>query len=66
MNKNRLPMAMPLDSNDLVTFKELLMANLMQVDAPAQLMIRRDIITKEELIDMLKEAQAEYPGKIDD
>jgi hypothetical protein len=35
---------MPLDRNDLVTFKELLMANSMQVDAPAQLMIRRDII----------------------
>ena len=59
-------MAMPLDRNDLVTFKELLMANSMQVDAPAQLMIRRDIITKEELIDMLKEAQAEYPGNTDD
>jgi hypothetical protein len=61
-----LPMAMPLDRNDLVTFKELLMANSMQVDAPAQLVIRRDIITKEELIDMLKEAQAEYPGNTDD
>jgi hypothetical protein len=61
-----LPMAMPLDRNDLVTFKELLMANSMQVDAPAQLMIRKDIITKEELIDMLKEAQAEYPGNTDD
>jgi hypothetical protein len=61
-----LPMAMPLDRNDLVTFKELLMANSMQVGAPAQLVIRRDIITKEELIDMLKEAQAEYPGNTDD
>jgi hypothetical protein len=61
-----LPMAMPLDRNDLVTFKELLMANSMQVDAPAQLMIRKDIITKGELIDMLKEAQAEYPGNTDD
>lgn len=59
-------MAMPLDRNDLVTFKELLMANSMQVDAPAQLTIRKDIITKGELIDMLKEAQAEYPGNTDD
>jgi hypothetical protein len=29
-------------------------------------MIRKDIITKGELIDMLKEAQAEYPGNTDD
>jgi hypothetical protein len=56
-------MAIPLDPNDLVTFEELLMANSIQVDALAQLMIRKGFITKEEFFDMLKEVQAEYQSK---
>jgi hypothetical protein len=59
-------MAQQLDPNDLVTFKELLMANSIQVDALAQLMIRKGFITKEEFFDMLKEDQAEYQSKTDD
>jgi hypothetical protein len=53
-------MAQKLDDNEIVSFKELLMANSMQVDALAQLMIRKGFITKEEFFDMLKEVQAEY------
>ena len=53
-------MAHKLDDSELVSFKELLMANSMQVDALAQLMIRKGFITKEEFFDMLKEVQAEY------
>ena len=47
-------MAEQLDPSELVNFKELLMANSMQVDAIAQLLIEKDIITKEEFFDMLK------------
>ena len=53
-------MAQKLDDSELVTFKELLMANSIQMDALAQLMIRKGFITKEEFFDMLKEVQAEY------
>jgi hypothetical protein len=53
-------MAQKLDDGELVSFKEILMANSIQVDALAQLMIGKGFITKEEFFEMLKEAQAEY------
>ncbi len=53
-------MAQKLDDNEILSFKELLMANSIQIDALAQLMIRKGFITKEEFFDMLKEVQAEY------
>ena len=56
-------MAQKLDDSEIVSFKELLMANSIQVDALAQLMIRKDFITKEEFFEMLKEVQAEYQSK---
>ena len=56
-------MAQKLDDKELVTFKELLMANSIQIDALAQLMIRKGFITKEEFFDMLKEVQSEYQSK---
>ena len=59
-------MAERLDPKELVNFKELLMANSMQVDAIAQLLIEKDIFTKEEFFDMLKQVQMEYRSKIDD
>ena len=59
-------MAQKLDDKEIVSFKELLMANSIQVDALAQLMIRKGFITKEEFFDMLKEVQAEYQSKTDD
>ena len=59
-------MAQKLDDSEMVGFKELLMANSMQVDALAQLMIRKGFITKEEFFDMLKEVQAEYQSKQND
>ena len=42
-----------LDSTDLVNFKELLMANSIQVDALAQLLIEKGIITTDEFFDKL-------------
>ena len=59
-------MAQKLDDSEIISFKELLMANSIQVDALAQLMIRKGFITKEEFFDMLKEVQAEYQSKHND
>jgi hypothetical protein len=59
-------MAQKLDDNEIVSFKELLMANSIQVDALAQLMIRKGFITKEGFFDMMKEVQAEYQSRSDD
>ncbi len=59
-------MAQKLDDSEIVSFKELLMANSIQMDALAQLMIRKGFITKDEFFEMLKEVQAEYQSKTDD
>jgi len=56
-------MAQKLDPSELVSFKELLMANSMQVDAIAQLLIDKGIFTKEEFFDMLKRVQMAYKSK---
>ena len=53
-------MAERLDPKDLVSFKELLMANSIQVDALAQLLIEKGIITEEEFYAKLKAVQADY------
>ena len=53
-------MAEQLDPSELVSFKELLMANSIQGDAIAQLLIEKGIFTKEEFFDMLKQVQMEY------
>ncbi len=59
-------MAQKLDDSELVTFKELLMANAIQVDAAVQLMIKKGFFTKDEFFEMLKEVQAKYQSKTDD
>ena len=56
-------MAEKLDPSELVSFKELLMANSMQVDAIAQLLIEKGIFTKEEFFVMLKQVQMEHGSK---
>ena len=52
-------MGQRLEDRDLVTFKELLMANSFQVDALAQLMIEKGFITKGEFFVKLKRVQAQ-------
>jgi hypothetical protein len=47
-------MAQRLESSELVNFKELLMANSMQVDALTQLLIDEGLITKEKFFAKLK------------
>jgi hypothetical protein len=53
-------MARKLDDREVVTFKELLMANAIQVDAAVQLMIEKGFFTKDEFFSKLKEVQYEY------
>ena len=58
----------PSDSNEIATLQDLLMANSMQLDAIAQLLIEKGLFSKEELFDMLKRIQKEYQktGTIED
>jgi hypothetical protein len=56
-----------LDEKELVSFKEMLMADAIQVDAVSQLPIEKGIITKEDFYNKLKELHREYDkrkGKI--
>ena len=56
-------MAQKLNDKQLVPFKEMMIANSIQVDALAQLLIEKGIITEGEFYGKLKEVQAEYQGK---
>ena len=56
-------MAMPLDHNDLITFKELLIAKAIQVGALVQLRIGKGFITKEEFFDMWKQGKFTFQRK---
>ena len=52
-----------LNSGELVSYKELLMANVIQLDAVTQLLIEKGLITEEEFYAKLKLVQAEYASK---
>ena len=56
-------MAQKLDATEVVSFKELPMANSIQLGALAQLLIDKGIITKDEFLEKLKQAYAEYQSK---
>ena len=56
-------MAKKLDPKELVTFQELVIANSIQTDALAQLLIEKGIITKDEFVIKFKQVQAEYEAK---
>jgi len=53
-------MAQKLDDNELVRFKELLMANSMQVDTLAQLLFEEGLISEQKFYEKLKQVQAQY------
>src|SRR5512139_3158910 len=53
-------MAKPLDPNELVSFKELLMANSIQVDALVQLLIEEGLNSEQRFFQKLKQVQAQY------
>ena len=56
-------MARKLDDKELVTFKEMLIANSIQVDTLSQLLIEKGIITEQEFFVKLKEVQYEWESK---
>jgi hypothetical protein len=53
-------MAEKLDQEELVSFRELLISNSIQIDAVTQLMIEKGFFTKDEFFEMLKRVQLEY------
>jgi len=59
-------MAEKLDQSELVSFRELLIANSIQIDAIAMLLMEKSLITKEEFYTKLKQVQMEYRSKGDD
>ena len=56
-------MAEKLDEKELVSFKEMLIANSIQVDALSQLLIEKGIISEQEFFTKLKMVQMEYESK---
>ena len=56
-------MAEKLNDKELVSFKEMLIANSIQVDALAQLLIEKGIFSEQEFFTKLKTVQMEYESK---
>ena len=53
-------MAQRLESDELVSFKELLMENTIQMDTAVQLLIEKGFFTEAEFFSKLKQVQAQY------
>jgi hypothetical protein len=56
-------MATKLDPSEIVSFKELLLANSIQIDTAVQLMIEKGFFTEQEYFTRLKQVQAQYQAK---
>ena len=56
-------MGQKLENSELVSFKELLMANSIQVDAAVQLLIEKGFFTEKEFFTKIKQVQATYKSK---
>ena len=59
-------MAEKLDPNDVVSFKELLMTNSIQVDALWRLLVDKGLITEAEYFTKLKQVQMDYQRQGED
>ena len=57
------PMVEKFDDKELVNFKEMIMANSVQGNALAQLLIEKGLITENEFYWKLKEVMTEYESK---
>ncbi len=53
-------MGTKLSEKETVTFKELLISEMIQTEALTRLLIRKGIISQEEYTDMLRRVQDEY------
>ena len=56
-------MAEKLDEKEIVSLEELLMANVIQLDALSQLLIEKGLITEQEFFTKLKLVQQEWESK---
>ena len=56
-------MAEQLDQDELVSFRELLVANSIIVDSLTKLLMEKGIITNEEFLAKMKQVQMEYQKK---
>ena len=56
-------MAKKLVDKELVSFEELVMANIVQVDAVTQLLVEKGIISEQEFFTKLKQVQAEWESR---
>ena len=52
------------DVKELASFKELLIANTIQIDTICRLLVKKGVITEKELYNKLKEVQDEYNKRI--
>ena len=53
-------MAKKLETHDLVSFKELIVANSIQIDAAVQVLIEKGFFTEAEYFPRLKKGQGQY------
>ena len=56
-------MAEKLNDREVVKFEELLIVNMVQVDAVTQLLIEKGVFTQEEFFAKLKNVRHEYESK---
>ena len=56
-------MTQKLDDKELVSFKEMIIANSVQVDALAQLLVEKGVITENEFHAKLRDVMIEYESK---
>ena len=56
-------MAEQLDPDELVSFRELLISNTIQLDTVSRLLIEKGIFTNDEFFVKLKQVQMEYKSK---
>ena len=59
-------MAQKLDPKETVPFKELQIANAIQIDALIQLLMEKGLITEDEYITRMQDVQAEYKARQSD
>jgi hypothetical protein len=56
-------MAKEVDEKELMIFKEMAMSNSVMVDGLTRLLLRKGVISEEELSNVLKEVQEEFDGE---
>ena len=57
-------LAEPLDPNALVTLEELAIANMWEISALVELLERKGILTRKEVLDMIQELRQREPTAI--